>query len=61
MISGLFDLETRLSHIDKTTDPLVALDAMIDWEQFHPPGQEGSEMPPPLRRFCRLSGPSCRG
>jgi hypothetical protein len=36
MISGLFDLETRLSRIDKTTDPLVALDAMIDWEQFRP-------------------------
>lgn len=36
MISGLFDLETRLSRIDKTTDPLVALDAMVDWEQFRP-------------------------
>jgi IS5 family transposase len=36
MIHGLFDLQTRLSKIDKNTDPLARLTAMIDWEQFRP-------------------------
>lgn len=36
MLNGLFDLHIRLDRIDKNTDPLVALDAMIDWDAFRP-------------------------
>ena len=45
MIHGLFDLETRLAKIDKNTDPLVRLTAMIDWEQFRPTLQALREKP----------------
>ncbi len=36
MFNGLFDLQIRLDRLDKTTDPLAKLNAMIDWELFRP-------------------------
>ena len=31
---GFFDLEFRLQDIDKNGDPLVALNTLVDWEEF---------------------------
>ena len=36
MFKGLFDLQIRLDRLDKNTDPLAKLNAMIDWELFRP-------------------------
>lgn len=36
MIDGMFDLEFRLSDLEKHGDPLVKLDAAVDWEMFRP-------------------------
>ena len=36
MINGLFDLEFRLRELDKGGDPLLKLNAAIDWDIFRP-------------------------
>ena len=36
MIKGLFDLEKRISKIDRNGDPLALLNKIVDWEQFRP-------------------------
>ena len=45
MIHSLFDLETRFAKMDKNTDPLARLTAMIDGETFRPTRQALREKP----------------
>lgn len=36
MFKGLFDVQSRLSKIDRNGDPLKQLNELIDWEMFRP-------------------------
>ena len=39
---GLFDIEERAAQLTEMGDPLVGLNARIDWEAFRPKPQSGS-------------------
>lgn len=42
---GLFDYHKRIARIDTAGDPLVALDTMVDWEQFRILIEQAREKP----------------
>ena len=40
---GFFDFDIRLDRIDKAGDPLVKLNATVDWELFRPTLEKARE------------------